>query len=1086
MTTYGAALYGAGVTPDRIHSLLQTAQAATARKTALRVSVLDTQVNRWSEFAGTALTDPVLLTSSTDRAYSVDQAYKGYQLGMGMCLLSGGSIIRVRVGDGSLGNRNIYVQVITSPTTTAQWTSWTLLYSGTHYGVAVMPVTSTTYRVYSAKADGIYADNVLAQAITGVIQISPVVGQLGAMFVTKVRTDTVDAQRVMDLYYSPNVATTGFSDDTLNYRWHRTQIAALLLADGRVARAQVAGFYTNPRSLNLAESITISFGASYTSVDPVAPPVLIRGFAGQAGSNAIVNPHLTLLADGYYYLFYSEVRYDADKTVAISATGTLFWQRSEDLIHWSEPVAIGYPGMNPTGVSVVEAGGYQEEVMALGPTAYWRLGEASGTTAVDQTGAHDGTIVNAVGYGAAGALVGDTDTAMTFNGGVSAARITVGAPVQTVIDDWTIMAWVKPPTVGATRMVAYVGTSVTNGYGLYIGATGIIAGYAYGATLPNIAIGTTVLTPGVWYFAVLLRRAGTSRLYLNGVPHGTTGAGVPLTPTGGTQIGNVLGGTVPMSGGIDEVAIWDRALADSEIAALYAAGTGTYTSYAYLGNNSSVYRRSTDTITYDISDYVPSGELELPKSNQAGTGDISIANPLGVNDALLDLTDCEVTVEVGLLCSDGTYRYVEFGRWWIDKVTAEIFQRTSRLKLTLYDLWRRLDNPLRDNYNNVGCVVWRDWGTALRNQLFNYYPKGGTYAAVPVSTYAYVQVTGVTTKNFCLYTGWKGHNGAVEARFRAAPTTTKKLGMVYRYRDDNNYYWAYADGATIYLTRVVGGVSTTMSTGTKAISGWFTMKVDFRWGIHRVYINGVLEKTYNEALSGDSPGYAGVRGTAAYGFYQFSFDDWQRPITTNDLITTLLAMGDFHSPSVAGGEATQLAIVWGPQTDLNTPAKALLSLCEQFKLDLAWRGGRVEVGQFKELTIVHTYENEVIDCTRSEEVGRRINLAAVDGREDSWIEIDGPDTRFRGRQIVSYFDVPELTTDDAVRLRAQEEIRKGVVGSAYEANMPLQLDLWRMDGITITDSNGTAHDLQVEGMKIQIEQGMSPVQRMTLELSPLT
>jgi hypothetical protein len=479
--------------------------------------------------------------------------------------------------------------------------------------------------------------------------------------------------------------------------------------------------------------------------------------------------------------------------------------------------------------------------------------------------------------------------------------------------------------------------------------------------------------------------------------------------------------------------------------------------------------------------------LETPKANQGGSGQFPVANPAEVNNALLDLTDCEVKVEIGLRCADGTYAYTEFGRWWIDKVKAVIAGKTSRLQVTLYDLWRRLDNPLRDNFNNVGKVIWRDWEGGGVNQLFNYYPKGGTYKTPVDRQWKYVAVTSVTTKNFFLFTAVKSHNADVEVRFRTVPTAAKKLGLVYRYIDDKNYYWAYSNGATLYLVRVRNGISKTLTTHSKSITSWFTIAVDYRWGIHRVYIAGVLEFTYNEAESGDKPGYAGVRGIGGnYNFYHFSFTDWMPAVTTNDLITTLLAMGDFHNPAVAGGEAQQLAIVWGPQTDLNTPAKALIALCDQFKLELAWRDNRIVIGQFKEKTIIGTFNNEVIAFARTEEVGRRINLASVDGREDSWIELDGPDTRFRGRQIVAYFDVPELTTDDTVRLRAQEEIRKGVIGSAYAATLPLQFDLWRMDGITIVDNSGTSTNLKVEGYRIEVDQSMEPVQHMELELSPLT
>lgn len=865
MTLYGAATYS-NLTANRIDPLLNSAQAATVRTTGLQVSVIDSRINRWVELAGTNLQP----SSLTDSGTATSQDYKYYRLQMAMCILSNGNIIRARVGDGTNSNRNIYVQTITDPTVASQWTSWSLLYSGLHFAVGVVPATASTYHLYAAKSDGIYKNNTKKQSITGVIAISPIQAQADAMFVTKLRADP-DGRQVMDLYYSSNIETTGFSDDTVNYRWIRTEISALKLSSGKIARAQIAGFNINPRSTDLAESLTISFASSYTAVEPETPPLVVRGFAGKAGSNSIRHVNLVQLSDGYYYLFYTEVRFDADKTVATSQQQTVFWQRSIDLIHWSEPVAVGYNLMSPTGTAIVEKSGY-----------------------------------------------------------------------------------------------------------------------------------------------------------------------------------------------------------------------------AYLAGNGAVYQRPTSSTTYDLTNYVNKVQLDLPKSNDTGSGQFSVANPAGVNDSLLDLTDCEVQVKIGLRCSDGVYRYSEFGRWWISRIERQAENKVNRLQVQLYDLWRRLDNPLRDNYNNIGQVNWYDWAPGKKQQLYNYYARGGKFKRIKVGVapnqYYLVHCDEPTSSNAFLYTGWKGHNGTVSVRYRSTPLSDRRLGIVFRWVNAKNYYWVYSDGDTLYVRRVQNGEATTLGSHAKTINDPFTLKVSFKWGIYKVYVNDVLEFTVNEALSGTNPGYTGVRGTGSHAFRisSFYFSDWQYATTTNDLITSLLAMGDFHNPSVSGGEAPQLAVVWGPQTDLNTPAKALLSLCEQFKLELAWRGGRVEVGQFKEKTIVGSYQNEVLDVKRTEELGQRINLAVVDGKEDTWIEIDGSDTRFRGRQIVAYFDVPDLDTDDKVRLRAQEEIRKGVIGSAYECQMPLQFDLWRMDGITVVDNGGTSRDLKIEGMSIEVVQDSSPQQHMTLELSPLT
>jgi hypothetical protein len=60
---------------------------------------------------------------------------------------------------------------------------------------------------------------------------------------------------------------------------------------------------------------------------------------------------------------------------------------------------------------------YRDAVLAKNPVAYWRLGEAAGPTAVDETGnGYDGTYFGAPTYGQPGAIQGDPNTAVQFNG----------------------------------------------------------------------------------------------------------------------------------------------------------------------------------------------------------------------------------------------------------------------------------------------------------------------------------------------------------------------------------------------------------------------------------------------------------------------------------------------------------------------------------------------------------------------------------------------------------------------------------------------------------------------------------------------
>ena len=55
-------------------------------------------------------------------------------------------------------------------------------------------------------------------------------------------------------------------------------------------------------------------------------------------------------------------------------------------------------------------------VLADNPVSYWRLDESSGTNAADSKGSNTGTYTNGPTLNQPGALAGDADTAVSFDG----------------------------------------------------------------------------------------------------------------------------------------------------------------------------------------------------------------------------------------------------------------------------------------------------------------------------------------------------------------------------------------------------------------------------------------------------------------------------------------------------------------------------------------------------------------------------------------------------------------------------------------------------------------------------------------------
>src|SRR5205823_232914 len=105
-----------------------------------------------------------------------------------------------------------------------------------------------------------------------------------------------------------------------------------------------------------------------------------------------------------------------------------------------------------------------------GPAIFWRLGEASGTTATDTSGgAHDGTFSSAGGVlGAAGALVNDTSTAVTLDGVAGAIQEASGAGVPVGATARSVEIWFKTTTATAQPLFNYGTAGLRSQFSVYL------------------------------------------------------------------------------------------------------------------------------------------------------------------------------------------------------------------------------------------------------------------------------------------------------------------------------------------------------------------------------------------------------------------------------------------------------------------------------------------------------------------------------------------------------------------------------------------------------------------------------------------
>lgn len=235
-----------------------------------------------------------------------------------------------------------------------------------------------------------------------------------------------------------------------------------------------------------------------------------------------------------------------------------------------------------TGVLLKDNSVYADLVRADAPIGWWRLGEASGTTGVEEISARNATYVNSPTLGVTGPLYDEANTAVTF---VAASSEYATVPVNAV---WNISTtsllsvelWFRFTSYVATgRIVAYRGPT-GDGWDVQTNESGqiVLAGKNGGVDVWS-ALSTSVRPIGVWTHVVgtLSDTADQSFLYENGRVADSV---LTWNTTAPTQATNPLtfgkhgdpGSTAYVDGSVDEIAIYNYILTPAQVAAHFLAG----------------------------------------------------------------------------------------------------------------------------------------------------------------------------------------------------------------------------------------------------------------------------------------------------------------------------------------------------------------------------------------------------------------------------------------------------------------------------------------------------------------------------------
>jgi hypothetical protein len=229
----------------------------------------------------------------------------------------------------------------------------------------------------------------------------------------------------------------------------------------------------------------------------------------------------------------------------------------------------------PERTYVVRAPGgsaYRAAILSTpGVLGYWRLGEAAGPAAANETGGDAGVYsAQGVTLSQPGVLAGDADTSVAFDG-VAGEKTATANPLP-IDGDATLEGWfdwrdgvavMRDHTTSGGWILVYDRNDSTDSMGTRI------AGATYTTDLP-----VTSFQNG-WHHFVATKRGGEVNLYVDAkrVPLRLTSPGTAAASVGAWHVmRNGRTGNAFTRGGADEIAVYTSALTPGDIQRHYQLG----------------------------------------------------------------------------------------------------------------------------------------------------------------------------------------------------------------------------------------------------------------------------------------------------------------------------------------------------------------------------------------------------------------------------------------------------------------------------------------------------------------------------------
>ncbi len=310
-----------------------------------------------------------------------------------------------------------------------------------------------------------------------------------------------------------------------------------------------------------------------------------------------------------------------------------------------------------TGNTTINAGTVR--LAQVAPVASYTFDNVSGSTVIN-SGSGGAAMNGTLAGGAAIVSGGQSGNAVSLANGAS---VDINSPITDLGNngDWTVSAWVKTSTSGATIFTKGDGSTWTTGNTIFYlgdgtgpGSGGIPSAVRYAGGFFQGSTSATPVNNNVWHQVTYVNNAGTYTIYVDG---GSQPLSSGNSSFGNADVGSIVrlglttdtfagDGTANFNGLLDNVQFYSQALSGSQITSLYQgsnvfgtlppATNVTITAGAVLDVNGAAQQISSLTGSIGSAIKLGSGQLTVSSSTTtnfagfiSGTGGGLIKNGIG-------------------------------------------------------------------------------------------------------------------------------------------------------------------------------------------------------------------------------------------------------------------------------------------------------------------------------------------------------------------------------------------------------------------------------------------------------------------------